>query len=398
MDARDIHLPMNDDHSAALLAWLERHAAALQAQAAEADRTARLPHQSAGILRDGGLFRLWIPRRHGGLELALPATLRVYEAAARIDGSVGWAVMIGCGGGLFAVDLAAEAAETIYRRPDALIAGSGAVQGTAEEVPGGYRVSGRWRYASGAHYATTFTANCVIQQQGKPRPGPDGAPLVRAMAIDAAAVTILPTWNPLGMRGTGSHDFEVRDAFVPAAHSFVVGTRMQPEHGPLYRLPFDLLTELPVLAVASGIAQHALAAFAQLACGKRPMHADRLLAEEQPLHARYAACHARCRLVQAALYAMAGEAWDSVTHGEGPTGRELASISATSNEGVTSLLEAVGELARHSGMSAVNDQGGVGPAAELARAWRDLQALAAHLSVAPRRLAAAGVALLQPQD
>lgn len=385
---------MNESPVATLLAWLDRHAGTLQGLAPESERLARLPEESVRILRDGGLFRLWIPHRHGGLELPLPETLRVYEAAARIDGSVGWAVMIGCGGGLFAVDLAPAAAQAIYQRADALIAGSGAVHGTAEEVPGGYRVSGRWRYASGAHYATTFTANCVVHRNGVPVTTADGQPLVRAMAMAAADATILPTWDSLGMRGTGSHDFEMREAFVPAAHSFSVGTKVETAPGPLYRLPFDLLTELPVMAVASGIAQHALSAFAELARSKRPMHATSLLAEDQPLAARYAACHARCTLVQVALHAMAQEAWDSVTRSAGPSATQLARITAASIEGVTTLLEAIGELARHAGMSAVNQQGD-GAAPRFARAWRDLQALAAHLSVAPRRMAAAGSTLLQ---
>jgi alkylation response protein AidB-like acyl-CoA dehydrogenase len=388
---------MNQDNAAVALAWLAQHAATLQALAPEADRLARLPDEAVRVLRDGGLFRLWIPQRHGGLESSLPDALRVYEAAARIDGSVGWAVMIGNGGGLFAVDLAPSAAEAIYRRSDALIAGSGAAHGTADEVAGGYRVNGRWRYASGAHYATTFTANCIVQRAGEPLRGADGAVLIRAMAIDAAAATILPTWNPLGMRGTGSHDFEVRDGFVPAAHSFAVGTRVQAEPGPLYRLPFDLLTELPVTAVASGIAQHALAAFAELARSKRPMHADTLLAADTPLAARYAACHARCGLVQAGLHALAGEAWAGATQGVGPSATELARITASSIEGVTSLLQAIGELAQLSGMSAINEQGGAGAAAEFTRAWRDLQALAAHLSVSPRGMAAAGATLLAAQ-
>ena len=112
----------------------------------------------------------------------------------------------------------------LFGPPGALIAGSGAPDGRAERVAGGYRVTGRWRYASGAHYASTFTANCIVTRSGAPQLDASGAPLIRAMAFPPGAVRILPSWQVSGMRGTGSHDFEVADVFVPEHHSFSVFT------------------------------------------------------------------------------------------------------------------------------------------------------------------------------
>src|SRR5690606_31364514 len=154
-----------------------------------------------------------------------------------------------------APDLSARA---VFGPSDAVIAGSGAPDGRAERVPGGYRVQGRWRYASGAPYATTFTANCIVTRGGEPVRGDDGEPLVRAMAFPRDAVEIVETWDAAGMRATSSHDFRVEDVFVPESMSFSVFMDAPREPGPLYRLPFQVLTELPVLAVAIGIARHAL--------------------------------------------------------------------------------------------------------------------------------------------
>src|SRR5690606_333711 len=109
-----------------------------------------LPDEVVNLLVRHRLFRLWIPRRYDGLELTLPDALAVYERAAQIDGSLGWAVMIGAGGGLFAAYLEESAAREIFGPASAVIAGSGAPDGRAERAAGGYRVSGRWRYASGA--------------------------------------------------------------------------------------------------------------------------------------------------------------------------------------------------------------------------------------------------------
>lgn len=360
----------------------------LRASASQADRLARLPEPVVRRLHELRLFRLWIPERYGGLELALPETLEIYESVARIDGSIGWAVMIGAGGGLFGAYLDPETADEIFSPLDAVIAGSGMPDGRAEQVAGGYLVTGRWRYASGADYATTFTANCVVTKGGRPVESEKGVPLVRAMAFEPSQVTILPTWDTSGMRGTGSQDIEVREAFVPANRSFSVFADPPREPGPLYRLPFHVVTELPVAAVAVGIARHALESFAALARTKKPLGSDATLSQDAVVGARYAEGHARWRLAQSALRALATSAWQAALAGRPLTPSERAEITAVCTASVAELLATVGDLARLAGMAAIASDG------ELARAWRDLQAASVHFAVAPHQLAAAGGVLL----
>jgi alkylation response protein AidB-like acyl-CoA dehydrogenase len=360
----------------------------LRATALEADRRARLPETVVRTLQELHLFRLWIPRSYGGLELALPDTLQIYESAARIDGSVGWAVMIGAGGGLFAAYLEPETAAAIFAPDDAVIAGSGAPEGHAERTAGGYRVTGRWRFASGADYATTFTANCVVTDGGRPLVAEEGEPLIRAMAFTPSQVAIVPTWDSSGMRGTGSHDIEVRDVFVPEERSFSVFTDPPLETGPLYRVPFLTVTELSVAAVALGIARHALDAFGALARRKKSLGSDQTLAEDTVVQARYAESHARWRLAQAGLATLASQAWEAALTGRPSTPDELAEVTASCAACVSALRGAVDDLAGLAGMTAIAVDD------ELARAWRDLQAVGAHVAVAPRQLAPAGAVLL----
>jgi len=372
----------------ALTARIEAMTPLLRELAPEADRLARLPDAIVSELVALGAFRLWIPHSCGGLEASLPEALRVYEAAARADGSAGWAVMIGAGGGLFADCLDLDTAREIFAPAEALIAGSGAAAGSAEQVEGGYRVSGRWRYASGAHYATTFTANCVVTRDGRPLHGADGTVAIRAMAFTPAQVIIDECWDANGMRGTGSDDFEVRGALVPQRRSFTVPAESPREPGPLYRLPFGVLTELPVTAVAVGIARHALESFALLAARKPAAGTSSPLAGDPLLQARYAACHACLCRVREALHADASEAWQAAAAGRTCDPRLRARITSGCTSGVAELVVAVGDLAHLAGMTAIMRDG------ELARAWRDLQALAAHASVSQRQLAAAGQALI----
>jgi indole-3-acetate monooxygenase len=369
------------EHAAPLLGRLESLAADFAPHLDEAERQARLPRAIVDPLLREGFFRLWIPAANEGLELPLCAALRLYEAAAAVDGSLGWAVMIGAGGGLFAAWLPVAGARELFSPALALVAGSGAATGFAERVPGGYRVRGAWRFASGAHHASVFTAACVVTEGGSPVRDADGKPLVRAMSIAPAEVRILDTWDAIGMRGTGSHDFEVRSAWVPEHHSFSVITDAPRETGALYRLPFTVLTELPVSAVGLGIARHALGEFAAALPAQKA-------GGSVTLAVRFAQAQAALDLAAAAVFDVAEEAWRTVAAGGYLNERQLARITAVCCVSQEQLRDAIGALASVAGMLAIDRRSG------FSRAWRDLQTLGAHGSLAPQRLSGAGTVLL----
>jgi alkylation response protein AidB-like acyl-CoA dehydrogenase len=362
--------------AAQLLRRLDSLAADFAPHLNTAEQAARLPAAISGPLLREGFFRLWIPASAGGLELPLADALRIYEAAAAIDGSLGWAVMIGAGGGLFAAWLPSAAAQELFASTAALVAGSGAPTGYAEKVAGGYRVRGAWRFASGAHDASVFTAACVVTAGGKPVLDAQGKPLIRAMSIPPAAVRIVDSWDATGMRGTGSHDFEVRDALVPEQHSFSVLTDAPRAPGALYRLPFSVLTELPVSAVGLGIARHALREFACAATGSAEVST------------RFAQARAVLALAAAAVAELAEEAWRTVSQGAALDAAQLARITAVCCVSQQQLRGAITDLAGVAGMRAIDRRSG------FSRAWRDLQTLGAHGSLAPQRLEAAGRVLL----
>ena len=369
--------------AAALLDRLDRLAGDFAPHLAQSEQQARLPAQIYEPLLHEGFFRLWIPAAVGGLELPLPEALRIYEAAAAIDGSLGWAIMIGAGGGLFGAWLPPAGARELLAPATALVAGSGSPSGYAERVPGGYRVRGAWRFASGAHYASVFTAACVVTEAGTAQVDAAGGPLIRAMSIPPARVRILDTWDPTGMRGTGSHDFEVADAFVPEHHTFSVIMDPPHESGPLYRLPFEVLTQLPVSAVGLGIARSALREFARTVPAQKAAAGGTV-----GVGLRFAQACAMLEQAAAAVAALAQEAWGTVTQGGRLDPVQLARITAVCSVAHEQLRAALAELAGVAGMRAIERRG------TFSRAWRDLQALGAHGSLAPQRLVQAGQVLL----
>lgn len=172
-----------------LLAGIREMAPAISARAAEIEAGRRMPLDLVEALKAIGVFRIFVPRSHGGLELDLPAALEIIEALGKIDGSVGWTAMISGGCDLYASLLSPESYEQVYRKgPDVIIAGSAQPAGTADATAGGWRVNGRWPFASGCQHADWIFGFCIMTEDGKPLAGEDGAPLVRGFLLPARRV------------------------------------------------------------------------------------------------------------------------------------------------------------------------------------------------------------------
>src|SRR5581483_2529385 len=292
-----------------LLGRLDELTPLVRQNAAEAERLARLPKPVSRALLRYGLFRLWVPKKCAGFELELPEALEIFEAAARLDGSTGWAVMIGCFGGLLASHVDTVTATSVFARPETVVASGMAPEGRAVRVAGGYRVTGCWHYATGAPYATTFLAHCIVMDGGTLAFDESGRPLTRAVLLEASQVSIVPAWDASGLRGTGSDDFEVRDVFVPEQRTFSLTNTTPRESGALYRLPLARVTELSITAVALGIVQHALDDFAALTRTKKTSGVGAPLGDDPGVQARYAEARATWGLIKAGMYALARRVW-----------------------------------------------------------------------------------------
>jgi alkylation response protein AidB-like acyl-CoA dehydrogenase len=122
------------------------------------------------------------------MELDLPRGLRIIQTLSKIDGSVGWCVMIGAGAALFAPLLPRDIYDMIYRDgPDVVFAGSAQPAGTAESIDGDWRVNGRWPFASGCRHADWLLGLCVMKKNGKLLLGPaEGVPMLRGLRPGSA--------------------------------------------------------------------------------------------------------------------------------------------------------------------------------------------------------------------
>ena len=204
-------------------------------------------------------LRMLAPRACGGAELPLPQVVRLEQALAAQDGSIGWVVTLCAGAGWFAGFLAPERARAIMATPNVCVAGSGAPTGYADRDGDGFRIAGRWDYASGAPMATHFTLNAVLRERGQVLLDGAGRPRIRAFIVPERHVTPEPTWRSIGLRASASHSYRIDNAWVPADHGFTIAPEAATAPGPLYRFPFMPLAFVTLGANLLGMAQHFLA-------------------------------------------------------------------------------------------------------------------------------------------
>jgi alkylation response protein AidB-like acyl-CoA dehydrogenase len=373
------------DEAEKLLEAVREVAPAIRARAAETEAGRRLPPDLLAELRAAGVFRMLVPRSHGGLELPFPPSVEVLAELAAADGATGWTAMIGCETSALFSLLPRASFETVYAGgPDVICGGAFAPQGTAELGDGGYRVNGRWGFASGCQHADWLFGQCVVTRNGVPVPGPiPGAPALRCMVLPAARFEILDTWHSSGMRGTGSHDIALRDAEVPAEWSFDLWLGEPSLAGPLFAAPL-LQFSLHIGAVALGIAEGALADLTALAgTNKQRLYARAALADQPLFQYRLGHAQADARAARALLEASAREYW------------RQACAGALAPELRTQVLLAVAWVAETGArvVDACYTAGGgsaLYASSPLQRRLRDIHTLTQHASVQENVFASAG--------
>ncbi len=352
-------------------------AADIRASAGETERDRRLAPSLVAKMAEAGLFRLCVPHDLGGLEASPRAAIEVLEEIATADGAAGWCLMVAITSSLVAGYLDEATARTVFGDPGAVVSGVFAPRGLAHRVDGGYRVSGRWPFASGCQHATSLLGGAVILEGGAPRKGADGVPETRLMIFPAAEVTIHDTWNVVGLAGTGSHDIEVKDVFVPHARSVSFFTDRRTRTSALYELPAFGLLALGVAAVALGIAQSAAADFRRLACEKTPFGGKRPLAARPAIQTHLAEIEALLRSARAFLHDSVDRAFQATQSGDGVPIERRVEMRLAACHATTSAARVVDLAYTAAGGSSIY------ASSPLQRCFRDVHVATQHVMVGP---------------
>ena len=340
------------------------------------ERARRMPDDLARRMAGAGLFRMLVPECYGGGEVHPQVFFDTLVDAARADGAAGWVLMIGATTGLMAASLPDRWSRVLYAdQPDNISSGVTAPMGRATPADGGMRVTGRWPYGSGSQISQWICGGCLIMDEGGPRQGPHG-PQSLLMFFPREAVTIHEdTWHTSGLCGTGSHDIEVDDVFVPDGRWVELGRRARVD-APLYRFPTLGLLALGVSAVAMGIAEHARAAFIDLATEKVPTGSRRTLADRAAAQKDLAKAEALIGAARALTREAIDEAWDASISSGGLGVAEKARLRLAASNNAWSAAEAVDLLYHAAGGTAIY------ASSPLQRCFRDVHVATQHIMVA----------------
>jgi indole-3-acetate monooxygenase len=340
----------------------------------------RVPTELIRAMADAGLFRLATPRVYGGEEISFVALARTIEELSRADGSVGWTVLIGNNGGYHAGYLPEASAAEIYGDDaNVIIAGSGfARHAVATPAHGGYELTGRWGLASGCPEASWFAATAPIVHDTHSRlaSGATGAPDVHLFFVPKAACTIVETWDAIGLRGTSSHDFEVRGVFVPEGRHYPLRAPSRLS-GPLWRDTFLGVATHALAAVSLGIARAAIDELTRLAAAKTPHGSSTPLRDRPTIQAKLAQAEALVRSSRAFFYETLEDAWQAACEGESPSPQRAALNQLARTHAAQACAESVDLMYAAAGSSAVYVTN------RIARCFRDVHVVTQHRMASP---------------
>jgi alkylation response protein AidB-like acyl-CoA dehydrogenase len=346
----------------------------------EMEQMRRVPPHLAQAMKDTGVFGMVLPRSWGAPELDPLTQIRVIEALAMAEGSAGWCAMIGCDSGYITAFLDENVAHEMY--PDIWVATAATVTATGQATPvrGGYRVSGRFPFASGCQHCEWVWAGCNVVENGTARVNAAGIPETRTCFVRLADCEVLDTWHTTGLRGTGSHDLAIQDVFVPAEQTFSFqDPNLVKRPGPLYAFPLMFIAK--GAAPALGIARHAIDAVIENA-GRKPARrmivGDRaeppkLLREEVFVQESVARAETMLGAARAYLFEVVGDLWSTLVDERKPSPLQQARFITAYAHVVGECVEAVQLVYKASGGTAVYQAGA------LDRCLRDLLTMNQHL-------------------
>ncbi|WP_431962729.1 acyl-CoA dehydrogenase family protein [Actinacidiphila sp. bgisy160] len=350
----------------------------LRKHAAQGDTDRVVPREVVEALAEAGVFRLLTPKRYGGYETDLRTLTRVSETLGAADGSAAWVAMILSVTNWLACLFPDKAQEEVFGAdPDARVSGVAAPTGMGDQVPGGWRVSGRWSYNSGAPYATWAAVGVLLKDA-------DGAVTDQALVlIPASQLTVEDTWHTAGMRGTASNTLVAHEVFVPEHRVMSVPAAAEGAYPrssrdeALYGSSFGPMLLLCLVGPLLGLAQAALDTVVEAAASKplsftvHGRQADSVAFQTQ-------VAEAALKLETARLHTYRAVAEVDEAAASGPLDYPArAHIRARAGYAAQQVLESINTLLNAHGSSAFAD------ASALQRIWRDANTAARHAGLVP---------------
>lgn len=349
----------------------------LASHAQEIDARRELPASVIDKMVEQGFFRLLLPESLGGAELLPAEYVPIIEAFARIDASTAWCLNQNSGCSMTAAYLSAEVAREIFGGPRGILAW-GPGPGEARVVAGGYSVTAKWAFASGSHHASWLGCHVpVIEANGKPRLEADGTPAVRTCFFPKSKTTFTDIWFTMGLRGTGSDQYEVKDLFVPEAYSLPSIARNSPdkrrEPGLLYNFSSLSMYAAGFAGVATGCARATIAAFIELARDKIPRGARVTMRNNHVIQSQVAQAMVRVDSAWGHLIRSLEDITEAVRSRGHVTLDERMAIRLNSTYCIQTAMDVIDILYQAAGATAIFNEN------PFERPWRDVHSVSQQI-------------------
>ena len=289
----------------------------------EIEKQRQLPERVVDALVEAGLFKLVVPRSIGGGEVDAMTYVQVLEQIGMADGSTAWSIGQNSGCSMSAAYLDPATAREVFGGPRGILAWGpfAPTAGRAVVTDGGFKLTGRWGFASGSRHATWLGCHVLVfNPDGTPLQGPGGRQAMRTMLYPKSSAEIIDNWQVIGLRGTGSDSYVVNDLFVPQRYSFVRDSLDElREPGPLFKITSGMLYAASFSFVSLGIARGALDAFINDAIKKVPRGGQKTIAHNNVIQAEVAKADARLLSSRAFVLESIEAIWEEAQRGNRAT-------------------------------------------------------------------------------
>jgi 3-hydroxy-9,10-secoandrosta-1,3,5(10)-triene-9,17-dione monooxygenase len=347
----------------------------LRERTAKAESLRQLPAETIQDLHAAGLFRILQPRRVGGAELPFRALVEVCALIGEGCGSTAWVYSNLASHHWMLAMWDPRAQDEVWgESPDTLIASAFVFPGGhAYRVDNGYRLSGRWKFSSGIDSARWSMLGAIVHDEAS------GEGEYRMFLVPQSDYQPIDTWFVAGLKGTGSKDLEVEEAFVPAYRTLAVAdARGGPTPGaavnpsPLYRLPaFDMFPYV-VAGASLGIAQGAVASFTADTINRLAAYSATRIADYAPVQIRLAEASAAIHAAQLIVLDRCNQAMEVAQLGQIPPIELKVALRRDGAYAARLCTRAVDLLFEASGGDGLYDR------CNIQRAFRDVHAANSH--------------------
>lgn len=225
----------------------------IREHASQGSDARRVAPEVIDAIDESDLFHVMVPTRLGGGGASLRTTIEITAEIARGDGSTGWVFALMALGTAFGATWSGPCQDDVFGAGKTKICGVFSPGDRPTRVPGGYRIRGRWPYASGSFAAEWASITIVLEDGG-----------LAMGQIPREAFVIEPTWFVAGMEGTGSDTIVVDDHFIPdyrlqrVEEMFASRFATPHSHEHIANMPFNAAATAILVAPQLGLGRHAL--------------------------------------------------------------------------------------------------------------------------------------------